>query len=153
MGGKIRIRNFIPGDAKHMLDLHQQSSKYFEDLGISREFILNIAHRSDYMFLVAESGGRLLGFIGVLYYSHVGRGEIGPVCVELNYRGEGIGSMLLDEALAFLGSMGISRVIARVKKMNMRGMQFFEINGFRREGCFLRYTKQGEDVIQLVRFI
>ncbi|MEA1925005.1 MAG: N-acetyltransferase [Candidatus Altiarchaeota archaeon] len=153
MDGKIRIRDFTPSDADSLLEIHEQSAGYFEDLGINRGFIINISQRGDFRFLVAELGGEMVGFIGALYYSNVGRGEIGPVCVEKSLRGRGFGSQLLENMFSFLKREGVSRVIARVKKRNTGGLTFFEGNGFQQEGFFKRYTSGGEDVVQLVKFI
>ncbi len=153
MDGKIRIRDFTPSDVDSLLGIHEQSAGYFEDLGINREFILNISQRGDFRFLVAELDGEVVGFIGVLYYSNVGRGEIGPVCVDKSLRGRGFGSQLLEKAVTFLRGEGVSRVIARVKEGNTGGLKFFEGNGFQQEGFFKRYTLKGEDVVQFVKFI
>ncbi len=153
MDGKIRIRDFTPSDADSLLRIHEQSAEHFEDLGINRGFIINISQRADFRFLVAELGGDVVGFIGFLYHINVGRGEIGPVCVEKRFNGRGFGSLLLESSFSFLKERGVSRVIARVKEGNTAGLRFFEGNGFSREGFFERYTSKGEDVVQIVKFI
>ena len=153
MNEKISIREFVPSDVEYILKLHNESAENFEDIGINKDFIINISQRFDFKFLVAEVNDTIVGFVGILFYSNVGRGEIGPICVRKKFRNVGIGTILLNNAIIFLKKLGIRRVVAKVKAVNKEGLKFFLSNGFEKEGYFRNYTKKGEDIIQLVRFI
>lgn len=148
-----QIREFLPEDAKGIMRLHRNFSEYFEEIGISEEFILNISQRDDFRFFVASLDEGLAGYIGMLFYSNVGRAEIGPIAVDAQYKNNGIGTILVRHALNFLKQEGIHRVIARVKSTNNAAVSFFENLGFGEEGYFQNYTKKGEDVVQMARFL
>ena len=149
----IRIREFDPLDAECLVRIHGELRENFEEHDINKEFILDISRRADFRFFVAVINHEIVGFVGVLFHESVGRGEIGPICVSLEYQKRGIGRELLQYAINFLMKRGIRRVIAKIKSHNRNGIDFFNRNGFRKEGHFVKYTKKGEDVIQMVRFI
>lgn len=149
----IRIREFDPMDADYLVRIHRELRENFEEHDINKEFILNISRRADFRFFVAAINHEIVGFVGVLFHGGVGRGEIGPICVSLEYQKSGVGREMLQYAINFLRKKGIRRIIAKVKSGNRNGIDFFNRNGFRKEGHFVKYTKKGEDVIQMVRFI
>ncbi|RLI91016.1 MAG: hypothetical protein DRO89_04790 [Candidatus Altiarchaeales archaeon] len=150
---KITIREFNRNDAKDIVKLHSESSENFEEQEITEDFILNIANRNDFRFFIITLSGKVIGFIGVLFHVNVGRAEIGPICIRSIHRGRGIGTRLLNHAMEFLRQRGIRRVIVRIKSENTGALRFFRKNGFIEEGYFREYTRKGEDVIQLRRFI
>lgn len=149
----LKIREFLPEDAKEIFRLHKNFVDYFEEIEISEEFILNISQRDDFKFFIAVIDEKLVGFVGTLFYSSIGRAEIGPIAVDIQYKNNGIGMVLVEHALNFLRQQGIHRVIVRVKSMNNVGLNFFESLGFEEEGYFQNYTKKGEDIVQMVRFL
>lgn len=153
---EIEIRNFKPDDVGEILEIHSQHKDFFEDFPITREFILEISMRRDFKFFVAEfSGGgkKVVGFCGVLFHPVVGRAEIGPIGVRVEYRNKDVGKKLLDFAEKFLIENGIRRVITKVKFSNKDAIEFFAKLGFLQEGYFKEFTKKKEDVVQLVKFL
>ncbi len=150
---KLAIREFNRNDARDIVKLHSESSENFEEQEITEDFILNIAKRNDFRFFVIAIREKVIGFIGVLFHVNVGRAEIGPICIDSTHRGGGIGTRLLNHAMEFLRQRGIRRAIVRIKSDNIRALGFFKKNGFIEEGYFREYTRRGEDVIQLRRFI
>jgi len=149
----ISIREFRLGDAEAIVRLHSESQEFFEEMDVTKEFIQAIAERADYRFFIAEKLGELVGFSGVLYHPSLLRAEIGPIAVSKKRRNQGIGRALYEECVGFVKAQGIRRLIAKVKAGNGNALEFFEHAGFAREGFFQEYTKGGEDVIQLVKFI
>jgi ribosomal protein S18 acetylase RimI-like enzyme len=150
---ELAIRDFRRGDEKEIVRLHLESSENFEEQEITEGFILTIANREDFRFFIMASEGRIIGFVGVLFHKNIGRAEIGPICVSPVYRGRGVGTRLLNHAIEFLGRQGLYRTIVRIKSDNRRAQRFFGKNGFEEEGYFQRYTRKGEDILQLRRFI
>ncbi len=150
---KFSIRDFRREDVKDVLRLHTESSENFEEREVTEDFIRSIARRDDFRFFVVTLRGRVVGFVGVLFHVNVSRAEIGPICVDSLYRGRGFGMKLLACAINFLRQVGIRRVIVRIKSDNRRAWGFFRKNGFVEEGYFRGYTLQGEDVIQLRKFL
>lgn len=148
----LKIREFLPDDAKEILRLHRNFSEYFEEFEISEEFILNISQRDDFKFFIAAIDKKLVGFVGTLFYSGIGRAEIGPIAVDNQHKNNGVGKILMKHVLNFLKQQGIHRVVVRVKSINNSALNFFETLGFEEEGYFQNYTRRGEDVIQMVKF-
>jgi len=149
----VLIRDFRSEDAKEVVRLHKESEGSFEESGISEEFILYVASRDDFKLFVAEKDSRPCGFCGMLYNIRLGRSEIGPIAVEGSYRKNGVGSLLIEKAVLFLKEKGIRRAIAKVKARNAGAREFFCSSGFSEEGYFREYCGDGEDAVQLVRFI
>jgi ribosomal protein S18 acetylase RimI-like enzyme len=147
------VRGFRREDAGDIFRLHQQANQWFEELPIDEEFVVQVSLRPDFRFFLAEFDGDVVGFAGVLFYEHVGRAELGPICVHEKYRDMGVGSLLVEEALKFLGERKIHRVVARVKSGNKKAQLFFKVNGFGWEAVLKKYTKKGEEVVQMVRFL
>jgi ribosomal protein S18 acetylase RimI-like enzyme len=153
MFSKLRIREYLPGDASSIIRLHAQSKENFEELDLSEEFIDYIARRDDFWFCVASLDGSLIGFCGVLYYPSVGRAEIGPIAVDNKYHRSKVGKELYDKVEEYLKSRGIRRVSAKVKSRNTGAVSFFTCMGFLEEGFFREYTRRKEDVFQFVKFV
>lgn len=149
----LSIREFEPQDVREVIRLHKESEDFFEEMEVNEEFIINISQRRDFRFFIAVLNGRVVGCIGILFYTHVGRAEIGPIAVDKKYRNMQIGTRLLEKALEFLKDRKIHRLISKVKADNQGAMDFFLRRGFQKEGYFREYTKKREDVVQFVRFI
>jgi len=151
----LEIRNFCLGDEKEILEIHKEGEIFFEDFPISENFIVETALRNDFRIFVAENKDNkgILGFIGVLFHSNVGRAEIGPIAVRKNFREKKIGTELLSHAINFLKEIGIRRVTVRVKENNLNALKFFRKFNFLQEGYFKDYTKNHENVVQMVKFL
>ncbi|VVB55039.1 Mycothiol acetyltransferase [uncultured archaeon] len=150
----MKIRPFELGDAKDIARLHTSEKGWFEEDYVSEEFVDAASRRLDFQFFVAiDLDGRFAGFVGALFYDSVGRAEVGPIAVEPYARGKGVGGELLESMVEFLRGKGIRRVAALVKAGNKEALRFFEYHGFHNEALLGSYTRRGEDVAQLVRFI
>ncbi len=149
----LRLRFFEQDDAEGILRLYRAAGDWFEEVDVSMDFIIASSERPDFRFIVAEDGGRLVGFIGALYYDAVGRAEIGPVGVDEEARGEGVGGMLVDGIIRFLRDRGVRRAHVKVKSGNDRAQSFFLSKGFSYEARLRGYTIRGDDVVQMVAYI
>jgi len=149
----VHIREFESGDAPGIVKLHQQNNRWFEESEISLDYVLQCSVRHDFRFFVAESSGVIVGFSGVLFYESVGRAEVGPICISEAYQRKDVGSRLLEAVNGFLTEKPIHRLVARVKSGNELAVAFFIKNGFAVEAHLSRYTKKGEGVVQLVKFL
>ncbi|MGE4423891.1 MAG: GNAT family acetyltransferase [Pseudodesulfovibrio sp.] len=82
----------------------------------------------DDLFWVAEDGGEVLGTIMAGYDGH--RGWIYSLAVAPDSRGRGLGSRLLDHALAALKARGCVKVNLQILESNEAVRRFYEANGF-----------------------
>lgn len=147
------IRDFKETDVEGIIRIHSVCNESFEFPSLSTQFIINISKRNDFKLLIAEMEGKVIGFAGTLFYESVGRAELGPIAVDPDYKGRGVGTKLVDDVLMFLNQVSMHRVIVRIKSGNMEGIEFFKRRGFRREVLFRRYTRDREDVVQMVKFL
>ncbi len=153
MPKELLVREYLPGDASCIIRLHKASEESFEEIGLCEEFIDYIAYRDDFHFFLACLGDETIGFCGILYYPNMRRAEIGPIAVAEKARKSKVGRLLLENAESYLKKRGIRRVIAKVKAENNAARGFFNRMGYAEEGLFKEYTRQGEDVVQFVKFI
>ncbi|MFH1404425.1 MAG: GNAT family N-acetyltransferase [Candidatus Altiarchaeota archaeon] len=149
----LLVRWFRPGDADDVVSLHSQSAQWFEDFPVDRDFVLSVSERSDFRLAVAEDSGRVVGYVGVLFFETVGRAEVGPISVGDGYRGRGVGASMMGFVLSFLKAHGVGRVVATVKSSNRDAFFFFMDSGFSVEALLKQYTLKKEDAIQMVLFL
>jgi ribosomal protein S18 acetylase RimI-like enzyme len=92
----------------------------------------------DVVVLVAEIDGHVVGYAfgaieGVDYLSLRGpAGVLHDLIVDAEYRGRGIGRLLLDEMVSTLASRGAPRIVLSTAERNTSAQRFFERLGFRR---------------------
>lgn len=77
-------------------------------------------------FLAEDDAGQAVGSARLLPDGHIGR-----MCVLKEWRGRGIGSALLREALAAAGEQGLARVELAAQ---VHALPFYERHGFTAEG-------------------
>ena len=150
---EVIVRWFQPQDAEAVVRLHDENKEWFEELTLTKDFVVECSQRSDFRMMVAEQNGIILGFIGALFFESVGRAEIGPISTSQNFKDQGVGSRLLSSMIEFLKTIGIHRIIAHVKANNLNAIKFFLNNGFTFEAYLAQYTKKREDVMQMLYLI
>lgn len=79
--------------------------------------------------LVAEENSKVAGFVVLLTKLKVG--EIALMAINKDYRGQNIGSELIDKAFSYLKSKNIKRCKSKIRVDNPRALKFYEKNGFR----------------------
>ena len=87
-------------------------------------------------FLVAEVGGQIagnLGGAGLAFAPSAHVFEFG-MSVAAAYRGLGVGSALLEAALAWAAAAGFAKVVLSAFPHNARAIAFYERHGFTFEG-------------------
>ena len=52
------------------------------------------------------------------------------ICVEQKWRGRGVASALVDEALVQLSKQKVPHIVARAVRRNASAMKFFKLSGF-----------------------
>lgn len=101
-------------------------------------FLVSQSQRPDKVVLVAERDGAVIGYAyagaeGNDYMVLRGpAGEIYDLVVDPAHRRQGIGSALLDAALAALEKLGAPRVVLFTAEKNLIAQSMFALAGFRR---------------------
>ncbi|HEX6685451.1 MAG TPA: GNAT family N-acetyltransferase [Candidatus Limnocylindrales bacterium] len=100
--------------------------------------------------LVAEEGGRIVGFIFVVpgEYGEPGVGDVDALHVDPEHQGAGIGTQLLRAGLEFLAGQGFSKYVLWVLDGNERAMRFYRKHGWQHDGQ--RVDDGGVDFLRFV---
>jgi ribosomal-protein-alanine N-acetyltransferase len=104
-------------------------------------------------FLVAEVGPGVAGYVVADSVPNHGRplGHVKDIAVHPDYRGEGIGSTLLERALAKLAARGTASVKLEVRETNDAARALYEDFGFVHRRTVPRYYDDGDDAHVMVR--
>lgn len=94
----------------------------------SRERMESELHGASSLLLVAERDGRVVGFVHAAWSGD--EGDVMRVYVDPDERGEGVGSALLESAVATLFERDVDRVRAMVLAANEPGKAFYRSHGF-----------------------
>lgn len=108
------VRVARPADAAALADLSTQLGYPSGEAQVRER--LRLLDDPERTLLVAESGGRVVGFVDV----HVQRtveedpyGEVGGLAVAQGHRGSGVGKALIDAAAAWSRELGLARLWIR----------------------------------------
>ena len=88
------------------------------------------------VFLVAEEGGRVAGYIGM--YLSLGEGEITNVAVAPEFRRRGIADALLTEIKREAAECGVTSLVLEVRVSNQNAIRLYEEAWI----CFVRCAKR-----------
>jgi ribosomal-protein-alanine N-acetyltransferase len=103
-------------------------------------------------FLVAEADS-VVGYVVADVVPNHGSalGHVKDIAVRAERRGEGIGSRLLERALAVLGVRGAGSVKLEVREHNEGAQSLYREYGFVHRRTVPRYYSDGEDALVFVR--
>jgi ribosomal protein S18 acetylase RimI-like enzyme len=111
------------------VDVEQRRRRMVEDV-----------EREEAIMLVAEVGGQVVGELG-LYLARYGVADLG-MAVAPGWRGRGIGSALLAEAIDRAGKAGAHKIALQVWPHNTAAIALYERFGFQREGYLTRHYRR-----------
>jgi ribosomal protein S18 acetylase RimI-like enzyme len=110
------------------------------DVDQRRRRVVEDVEREDAIMLVAEVGGQVVGELG-LYLARYGVADLG-MAVAPGWRGRGIGSALLAEAIDRAGKAGAHKIALQVWPHNTAAIALYERFGFQREGYLTRHYRR-----------
>ena len=125
---EVRTREFLIGDHDRAVALWKAEEGIEVCEGDAREEIAEYLKRNPGLSRVAEAGGEI---VGAVLCGHDGRrGMIYHLAVAPEYRGRGIGKMLVDDCVRGLREAGLPRAIILVAGENAAGHEFWLRHGF-----------------------
>ena len=145
-----RILRIIRADASHMdqimevwkefMEYHQLIDAYYGTVEGGQvkfsEYLTGRMSRTDSLVLVAVEGESLLGYC-LCYvqprppvFTEQAIGILSDLAVREDSRGEGAGGAMVEEAMGWLRSQGITRVELRTSAKNASAIDFYRKHGF-----------------------
>jgi ribosomal protein S18 acetylase RimI-like enzyme len=110
------------------------------DVDQRRRRLVEDIEREDAIVLVAEAGGQPVGELG-LHLARYGVADLG-MAVAAGWRGRGIGSALLAEAIDQARTAGAHKIALQVWPHNAAAIALYERFGFQREGYLTRHYRR-----------
>ena len=138
---EVTTREFQIGDYEPVVALWRKEEGLEICEGDSREEIAEYLKRNPGLSRVAKAGDGTI--VGAALCGHDGRrGWIYHLAVAPEYRGRGIGRMLLDDCLRGLREAGLKRAIILVAGDNPAGHEFWLRNGWEDIAFAIAMTKE-----------
>jgi RimJ/RimL family protein N-acetyltransferase len=110
------------------------------DRGARRQRFESSIRREDAQFFVAEKDGRLVGELGIEVQSY-GVADFGMM-VAADVRGRGVGSALMDAAIAWAREAGAHKIALHVWPHNEAAITLYRKFGFEEEGRLRRHYRR-----------
>lgn len=161
--GSLPVRSFVKSDYKHLdkwmvslsafYDGHTAESKLLDQLVGSEQADPNGFFTKKKALLVSydESSGNPTGAL-CLNYKRGGAVKIGPVVVDGERRGQGIGKTLFAAADIFAGAVEARKLFATTSHLNTAVNRLFDSYGFAVEATFPDQYKRGSNELVWGKF-
>jgi len=104
-----------------------------------------------HIFLVAEAGDRLLGYVGLMHV--LDEGYLSNVAVAPDCRRQGVAAALIAELLRRAGERELSFVTLEVRTSNSPAIALYERFGFRRVGLRKNYYEYPREDALLMTYV
>ncbi|MBN2089916.1 GNAT family N-acetyltransferase [candidate division KSB1 bacterium] len=144
MDQKIQIKptalNLVPG-FHNALDAVAQERKYLmfleaPPLEAVREFVSKLIQDNDIQFMALNAEGKVVGWCDIIQihfpgFEHGGRLGMGII---KEYRGQGIGKMLMEKAITEARHRGLIKIELEVFASNIPAVNLYKKYGFKFEG-------------------
>lgn len=119
----FRVRRMTQGDYGEVLSL---LNEHFPHVGATVEKLTDRLARGAHFF-VAESGGRVIGFVDL----QMGRSAfVRGLAVAKRWRGKGVGTALLERAIAHARKEGKRFIYIKVRTSNEKAIRVYQKKGF-----------------------
>jgi len=150
----VTIREFKPDDLESVMTIN----KVCLPENYSPGFFLEHFYENPRIFLVAEVGGRIVGYnmcriefgISNLKTSFVRKGHVISIAVMENHRGKHIGLKLMEEGMQRIKKDGASEMYLEVRVSNRPAIEMYRKLGFKAGKSLEGYYRDGEDAYMMV---
>ncbi|ACS34557.1 ribosomal protein S18-alanine N-acetyltransferase [Thermococcus gammatolerans] len=141
----VTIRPARLFDISEIMRIERESFREAYPRGLFLVFLEN----NPETFLVAEYNGKVIGYV-MAYLRPDLEGHIMSIAVDERYRGNGIGSALLTEAINRLIARGARYIGLEVRVSNEKAIKLYERFGFRKVKRIIGYYSDGEDAYYML---
>jgi [ribosomal protein S18]-alanine N-acetyltransferase len=134
------ILPFRPRQLERVLEIERAS---FPREAYTRKMFKELRRECGPLFLVIKSRRRIAGYIATCRSET--SAELISVAVDPRWRGQGLGTAMLEHSLAFLRASGVKHLDLMVSTNNREAARLYRRFGFRRTGTLRRYYADGSD--------
>ena len=139
---EVLLRVMNAADLDRVMDIEVASYSIPWTEGTFRSLL----RRGDAELVVAESGGRVIGY--AVFWFVVDQGELGNIAVADEWRSRGIGGRLVLDALRRAAQHGVRELFLEVRPSNTSARDLYVRHGFREVGRRRNYyLKPSEDAL------
>ena len=159
----IAIRPAEPSDAPELVSLAASvgqeagdwllTTETWRPVGDERRYLKAVRRHADAAVYVAVDGGRMVGRLSLARDPHPASTHVADLglMVAESHRRRGIGTALLEAAVAWAKGSGVSKLELHVFPWNEPAIQLYERFGFEREGLRRgHYLRNGDAVDALL---
>lgn len=143
----VIIREYTVKDFREILEIDKE---VFSPKNPAYDVYVYLTYGSD--LLVADTGSKIAGYIVTMDVDDT-TGKIISFAVRREFRGMGIGKMLLKRAIERLAGRGKKKIILEVRVSNISAQNLYKKYGFKIVEVIPSYYSDGEDAYLMVRTI
>jgi ribosomal-protein-alanine N-acetyltransferase len=143
MPGGITLREMDPADIPAVHDLERRL--FPVDAWPLQMFVDELAQAETRRYLVAEHGGHIVGYAGLMCIEPIA--DVQTIAVVPEQEGKGIGSALLTELILESRRRCAEDVLLEVRADNPRAQQLYRRFGFDQIHIRPRYYRDGVDAL------
>lgn len=143
----VIIREYTVKDFREILEIDKE---VFSPKNPAYDVYVYLTYGSD--LLVADTGSKIAGYIVTMDVDDT-TGKIISFAVRREFRGMGIGKMLLKRAIERLAGRGKKKIMLEVRVSNISAQNLYKKYGFKIVEVIPSYYSDGEDAYLMVRTI
>jgi RimJ/RimL family protein N-acetyltransferase len=156
------IRRATPHDANALVELAESVRREegrwilgtgpWRSVSDERRYLRTIQRYPDAAVLVAEDGGRIVGRLSLSRDPHPASRHVADLglMVAESHRRQGVGTSLLEDAVAWAQASGVRKLELHVFPWNEPAILLYESFGFVREGYRHAHYRRGEDFVDAI---
>lgn len=144
---KTLVRPWNPRELSILVDIDRQC--FSEGIRYEREELQDFAGAPGSTILVVEAGTQIIAY-GIVH-QRSGRGHLITIDVLPEFRGKGVGSLLLASLHEVARAQGARAIWLEVAVSNLVARRFYEGHGYQRVGMRRRYYPDGSDALIMKR--
>ncbi len=133
----VVIREYLSRDYWDILQIDKEA---FSPSNAAYDVYLYLKYGN---ILVADFNGKVVGYVTVMDMGE--DAKVMSIAVKKEFRGMGIGSKLMDEAINWCKIRGKKRLLLEVRISNFVAQNLYKKKGFRIIGITPKYYSDGED--------
>lgn len=145
---KMLIRKGEKKDAAQISEIEKMCFSGFS----SEETVLKEMENNKWAtYIVAQINEGIIGYVG--FWSVIDSCDINNIAVLPDYRGLGVGTLLMEEVIRLAGVSRVEKIMLEVRSSNAAAMELYKKAGFKEVAVRKAYYEDnGEDAIIMSRY-